>query len=426
MNSRRAIPALLTAAALVLLFILARGRRDGAPLEKPSSGKTSLASPSAVPSVPSREPVRRFLVETVRVVQGGERASIVAAARALRDALMADPSLLEEAVRAIRDLATPIEVRRTLAVVLGSLPGEAGKRALVDLLRSGAAAGLERSALLAIGMRAIEDGEIFERDDQPYAVEAAPGLVVFVSGPLKDPEARAEIARWLSDGPEAELRLAAARVLRDSTGFPESRQSLLGRLGVEPDAETTAEAAAALGAWARKIPPADPERSAVLSKIFEIVPGSEEVVRFRLAAPISSAPLAAAEAERLRSLGMARDIGTRLFAMEVLGKRIGLSAAEDQQAVPFLASALSTDTSADVREGAALALGRATSDTSAVQTLAAALHQDADWEVRAMAARSLGRAPGTDAVRQALQAAAASDSRPEVRAAAQQSLSALK
>jgi len=299
-----------------------------------------------------------------------------------------------------------------LAVVLGTLRHPEARLALTRLLRSSPPPELERTLLLALGARESDDGDLFRRDGQPYAMEAAPGLVVFVSGSIPNDEERSEILRALRESPWSASRLAAARVLRDSLEFQEVRGTLLDGLTTEPDAEVRSEAAAALCSWTREVPIHDAERAVTLARLLDVAARTDEIVRFRLIAPISSTPLAPDEMLRLRALAVDSQWDTRRFAVEVLGRRI----TEDSETVRLLAGAVLVDPSPAVREAAALALGRVAG--SVTETLAAALGRDPDWEVRAAAARSLGRAGDSAAARKALETAAVADPHPDVRGVA--------
>jgi hypothetical protein len=356
-------------------------------------------------------------------VAGTDRSATLAAARALRAALASDPAHLPAAAAVLRDESAPAAIREAVAAILGSLPGEAGKRAVLEELRSGSLLGIERVGILALGISEVEDGSAFERDGQPHAVEITPGLTVFVSGPLEDPEARVEAALRLGAADSAEERLAAARVLHDSSKFPETRDAFLEGLGSEPDGEVAAEAASALAEWTREVPLGDEERAAVVDRLFDVVPDSEEVVRFRLTAPLSSTSLSPEEAQRLTALAAAPQEDARRFAIDVLGRQLDPRSPGGDSRLGILASAAVSDSSSEVREAAAFALGRVTGDPGAVEALVRALGQDPDWEVRAAAARSLGPSAGLETARAALAAAASSDPQAEVRAAAEESLS---
>jgi HEAT repeat protein len=371
-------------------------------------------SPPTVPEV-----VPRPLEELRPALQAGERPAKIEAARSLRKSLLAFPDRMKEAIRFLRDPGAPVELRRSMAVVLGSLPGRLGKRALLESLRDRTVEGLERTVILALGSIEFEDGREFERDDQPNAVWAAPGMAVFVLGPLGDPEARAELDGHLT-GSQAEERRAAARVLRDSTGFPEVRKAFLDRLGAETDGETAAEEAAALATWTGKAPSGDAERGATMGRVLDLLPASDEIVRFRLTSPLSSLELLPAEADRLRGIASSGDADTRHFAMSVLGRRLGISGEEDRTALPILILATAQDPEAEVRAVAALGLGRVSKEPQVLGALTTALGADPVWEVRAAAARALSGA-GPSA-RAALQLAAQSDSHPDVRVAAERAL----
>ncbi len=419
MSARKiAFAAAAGAAGLAILFYLARPRPE--PTPRPVPVAPAVDSPRPAPPPPL--PIQDLLSALARATASDERPPLVASARALRAALLADASLLPAAVRVLRDPSAPIALRQAVAVVLGTLHLGDGKRELARALREGAVAGLERTVLLALGIKALEDGEEFERDGQPYAVETAPGLTVHVRGPLLDSEARQEAERWLAAGPGSTERRAAARVLRDSTEFPETRGALLDRVDRDADAETAAEAAAALAVWTRVAKQGDAERGRVVDRLFEAVPRSEEVLRFRLTGPLASTPLEAHEVQRLRSLTVSPDADVRTFAADVLGRRFGISTADDRESVSLLRNVLSADPSPDVRETAALALVQAAREPAVVESLVSALRRDADWEVRAAAVTALAQARGSDLAQAALGAAAAGDPHPDVRAAARQAL----
>ncbi len=392
----------------------------------PGTAAVAGGAASLVPTRPPGEAVARLIADLEGALAAGDRAALLAASRALRDALLADPDLVPAAAYVLLDAGAQRAVREALAVVLGSLPGAAGKRAVLEGLRAGALAGFERAAILALGIGEAEDGDALERDDQPYAVEAAPGLVTFVRGPVADADARAELARRTGAADPAE-RLAAARALHDSTAFEEAREALAERVVAERDAEVVAEAASALGEWTRRAPLDDLERRQVVERLLDAAPRSDEVVRFRLVAPLSSTPLRSEERERLHALAAGgADPETRRFAVDVLGRRLPPDRPGDDPALAVLVEAIVKDPSGEVREAAALALGRAaTTDVRAQSALANALGRDADWEVRAAAARSLGRARGSAAARSALEAALAGDPHPTVRAVAEKALAAL-
>jgi HEAT repeat protein len=361
----------------------------------------------------------RPLEELRPALQADARDSKIAAARSLRKSLLAFPERLAESVRLLRDTAAPVDLRRAIAVVLGTLPGREGKRAILEALRDGETAGLERTVILALGAAEFDDGLEFERDDQPHSIQAAPGLAVFVMGPLEDPEARAEVGKYLAVL-AADERRAAARVLRDSTGFPDVRRGFLDRLGSEPDGETLAEEAAALCRWTGKTARDDPERGAVLGRILDGIADSEEIVRFRLTSPLSSVELLSSESGRLRELAGSASPDARAFACDVLGRRLGFSDVEDRDALPLLSKAAVSDPDSFVRKTAAVALSRLAQHPEVLRILTTVLQGDTEWSVRASAARALSNAGS--AARPALEAAARSDPNPEVRTAAQRAL----
>jgi len=377
-----------------------------------------LRGPEA-PPLPSTRVETPALVEVP--VEGVAGAIDRERARALRESLLRSDNALREALRDLGDPRTERRRREALAVILGSLTGERGKKALLGALRSGALAGIERTAILALGIRALEDGREFARDGMPYAVEAAEGLVVYVRDPIRDPDARAEIARLLAEAADPGARRAAALVLRDSASFPDAREALLGRVGIERDCQAAAESAAAVATWARHAAPEEGDRPRIIGRITDALPDGDELFRFRLLSPLGEVAMKPPEVARVRRMMEAPDPDLRVFAADLLGRRLEAHPGRDLEAVPVLVRTLAADSSDIVREAAALALGRALGDERARDSLTWALRSDLDWEVRAAAARALGAHPSRSSS-QGLEEAAARDPRSEVRQAAARSL----
>jgi hypothetical protein len=357
-------------------------------------------------------------------LEGADREATLAAARALRDALLADPSRIAEAVCLLADAASPPAARAAVAAVLGSLPGEAGKRALLEALRGGTLeGGVERAALAALGALPPGAGEdAFDAGAHPYALELAPGLALVVRGPIADPAARAALLERLSGGGDPETRLAAARTLRDSAAAPEVRDALLERLARETDPEVAAAAGGALGAWAREVGPGDPARAPVVERLLAAVAASDEALRVSVAPALGSAALTAEEAGRLRGLAGSADADVRRFAVEALAWQLGRADGATEENLALLARAAAEDASADVRRAGVDALERRAHEEAAASALAASLSRDPDARVREAAARGLRRAHASSAAWTALRRAAASDPSPDVRLEAEATL----
>lgn len=321
----------------------------------------------------------------------------------------------EAGVGLLRDSSRDRRSRERMAVILGTFP--AGKKEVLRALRDGSVRGLERSCLLALGIHSPEGGREFARIGMPYAVEAAEGLVVYVLGPVEDPEARAELLRHLSDDPDAGARRAAALVLRDSVRYTEVREGLLARVGVEDDSEAAAEGAAALAAWARRAAREDAERSRIVDRTLDVAAARDELFRFRLLSPLGETAMTLGEASKVLQLLDSPDPDVRGFGADLLGRRL-----ESQpDAVPRLVQALGGDTNELVRGTAALALGRANGNAEARAALLRSLSSDVDWRVRASAATALGSHHNPDST-EALRVASQSDSRLEVRQASVRAL----
>ena len=158
-----------------------------------------------------------------------------------------------------------------------------------------------------------------------------------------------------------------------------------------------------------------------MGRIADALPQGDELFRFRLLSPLGEVALKPVESARVRGMLEGADPDLRVFAADVLGRRLEAHPGRDLEAVPALVRALTGDPNEAVREAAALALGRALGEERARAVLAQALGLDPDWEVRAAAARALGSHPAPAAA-QALREAAVRDPRSEVRQAATRSL----
>ncbi|NIP98355.1 MAG: hypothetical protein GWO24_35070, partial [Akkermansiaceae bacterium] len=144
------------------------GRRGGSPEDDPR------------PPGELRAKFQRELSELERAHLSGKREDLLAAARRLRELLIEEPDLLGEAGMVLRDRQSGLPLRRALSVVLGSLPNGIGKPVVLQALRSGRLAGMERCAVLSLNIVEEESPPVYQRDGHPFVIEAAPGLVVFV------------------------------------------------------------------------------------------------------------------------------------------------------------------------------------------------------------------------------------------------------
>lgn len=399
---REGLLLVLAGAALAAILLL---RRPPSPAPPPGSPRPPPPASPAPLRAARPAPVR---TPDLRAALAGIQAEGL---RTLRDRALAFPEERAALIALLRDPAAPLDHRRCAAAILGTLPG--GAHELAAALRDGAVAGLERTVILATTLQVIEDGELFEREGQPYAMELAPGIWEWVRGAVQDAGLRATLASFLAS-PASELRLAAARVLRESLAEAGLRGAFMASVR-DVDPEVAGEAAAALATWSRDAAAGD--RGPVIAAVLDAMPGASDVVHFRLSAPLSAVPLSEGEASRIRSLAASGSDDARHFAVELMGRRLGTFGAEDAAGLPVLAQAALSDRSGEVREAAALALGRAAASPLALDALSRALKADADWEVRSAAVRSLARSMAP-AARSALEEAARSDPEERVRRAA--------
>ncbi|MFT5109731.1 MAG: HEAT repeat protein [Pseudoalteromonas tetraodonis] len=391
-----------------------------------AQGSDRQERPSASVTQPDLDPaLQKVLGDLEDACLSGDRDRLIALARLLRDLTISDPSTISGLERALADVENGTPLRRVLAIVLGSLPGKEGKAALIRALQLGAVDGLERSVVLASNMVVEEAPPIFHRDGHPFSVEAAPGLVVFVRGPIEDSSTR-EVVKNLFSSSEGAVRLAAAIVLRDSMEFSDARDAMRERLAEsEPDDEVRAEAAASLAHWSKRIPGGDTERSEVLTELLQALSGSGEVVRLRLTSPLIQNPLGPDQVELLRTLASDdSDENVRRTATEILGRRLSQSPDERADTVAMLATTTSTDPSPLVRETGVMSLRHAAGVPGVSEILIGVANSDSDPEVRAAAAASLASFQSEDAAREALVDVRDNDPSEMVRAAANRALDA--
>jgi HEAT repeat protein len=266
---------------------------------------------------------------------------------------------------------------------------------------------------------------MFRRDGHPFSVEVISGLVVFVRGAIENPDAREAVGNLFRSA-EADIRLAAARVLRDSMAFSDARDTMRRHLSeAEPGEEVRAEAAAALAHWSKSMSPDDDtERSEIISELLGSLSGSSEVVRFRLTSPLAQTSLTTEQATQLRRLASDGGDDVRRTAIEILGRRLSISPEEQAETVALFVEVTANDPSPQVRETGALALRGANTTPGAAVALVKAATSDVDPEVRAAAAASLASFGSNPAARETLVDVRDNDPNELVRASARRALGA--
>lgn len=388
-----------------------------------ADGERFPVSGEAHPPGDLEERFQGLLADVERASLSGNRDLLVEAARELRGLLAAESDLLAEAEQALHDTHSGLTLRRVLSVVLGSLPGNTGKALVLGALQKGRLREMEHCAIFCLNIVPEESPPLFERDGQPFSVEVAPGLVVFVRGQIEDDATRAVLA-GLADFPDDAIRLAVTRVLRDSIEFADVRTVMRSRLSQEEVSdEVRGEAGAALAHWLQTTGIDAEEKSIVVDELFNAMADSGEILHFRLSSPLAEVPLDAVQRSRLYALAASPDEGLRRTITEIVGRRLQARAGtESDRALDLLLRMTSLDTSSLVRETAAMQLRHGKGDPKATAALVHAIRLDADPEVRAAAVSSLWAMGATGDQRDVLLLAREKDSSPMVRAAARRAL----
>ena len=385
---------------------------------KPVPGAPLSPSPAPPYAPPPNHPIHALGAALL----SGEAPRVRAAAAALRRRLRLDPAAFEEAATLLLDPATDPDLRRALALVLGTFGGARNDEALLELLRRfpGDAATV-RCALFALGgtREPEEDDEVFGLGDRPFGAEGPGGLGITVRRALGDPALRAAMAPFLGAG-EVEVRGAAAAALRHSVGEGDVREAFLGALGAETADEVLEVVGEALGGRAGATAEAG-ERSAIVAGILARA-GAEEYggLRFRVEDDFERIALTAGEREALSALAApGHPFSVRSFAMTVAARSAGRGGpGAEEEARVLLGGILGWDGDGAARDLAARLLRRLPASSAATAVLCRAATGDAAWNVRFTSLETLASWGPLAGVREALAAGTADpDERVAKRAA---------
>lgn len=299
----------------------------------------------------------------------------------------------------LRDPAADFATRARAALVLGSLEGEASRRALMAELTGATDPRWIRVLLLALGSEKSAPDPFALAPDGPWMRSEA-GLNVCVRHRIDEAEARQLVAGFLHHS-DAEVRRAALEALYHSLDHADARISTAASMDADRQDDLRAHAAKALSEWIARQGEPSAERSELVGRIVRRATRPEEtLVRLRTEAHLAAALLSEGESRALLSLTGAADTEVRRWGLEVAAKAAAKSGGALASDVVLRAAELArSDRDVKMREAAARSLGSFTTSVPARDALIAAA-SDPEWNVRCQAVRSLRRfaaAPETQA-----------------------------
>lgn len=373
--------------------------RDGGTAD-PTLGKTpgGVTPPNRVPTrgespIPGEKSTASAAIEALaRALAASDVDAARAAARDLRLLLRTDPAALAQAKGALLDPATRADLRMALALVIGTLPHDAGDEALLAALSKFAGdPAFVRCALLALGaQREPEDeDDVFDLGERPYGANGPGGLGITVRRLVPPGAVETALQSHLSRA-EAEVRKAAATALSQSLSRATVRSAFLDALSKEPDDGAAAALGRPLADWAGSSGELSEREAAVTALLARVGEEGFDTYRFRLESAFERLPLPERERADLTALADSdHAFAVRSFALTALGQnaiRGGERAVSSARHALLVALA---DEDAAVRDLAARWLGRLPYDTATAVRLAEAVRVDIAWNVRFTALESL-------------------------------------
>ncbi len=336
-------------------------------------------------------------------------------AAGLRSQARTDPATLGQLIRDLRNPELPLKYRKLVALVLGTLADTQAQEVLAAELSASRDRDWSVALLHALGAEKVveEDDEIFDLPDSPFVYEIS-GLRLTIRTSISEDRIRQTVSEFL-DHADVEIRRSAARALIHSVEHADLRRQFAELIRREKDENVQAGYGHALASWVARAPAGTPERADHLRALLDMALSSgNEGLRFRIEAPLGTAPLAPVELGRIAEAALAPPVERQLWSLSILSKQATTHTAAVEETCERLISAASDE---KVREYAARALGILRTESSE-KTLISLL-ADASWKVRLTAVKGLAGRPGAAV---ALAQTFSADSDERVRKAAEEAL----
>ena len=421
MNSRYTVAVVAVLAGVWIVWALwgATGDTPALPSVRPSAVTASSPEEPFVQVPDAREEVgddaapAPFAVAIAALQQSFATGTAATAAADLRLLLRSDPGALAQAYEALLAEDTDGDVRRGLALVLGTLPIEGIDSVLLAALAQfGEDEAMVISLVAALG--ALRDppdeDDVFDLEVAPFFGVAGPGgMGITVRNIVHAPDAERALCQLLLAGERHNVRRAAAAALQWSLDQELSRTRFRTALVNEMNDSVAAILGESLAVWSRRKQGLEP--GLILDELVQVAdrPGFEEY-RLRLETALQEAPLGAAADARLRQwTDLGNPFELRSFAFSALVAQRPVSAATRAK----LIAAVGGDPDIALRRHAARLLGSIDGDAESVAALRQAFASSVDWSLRATALTALvGLLPAAEAT--SLLAVAATDLDPRI------------
>ncbi|MCA8973506.1 MAG: HEAT repeat domain-containing protein [Planctomycetes bacterium] len=328
-----------------------------------------------------------------------------AEAASLRQLLRTDAGALAAAYAALLAADTEADLRRALAMVLGTLPLEGIDEALLAALdRFGDDEAMVLSLIAALG--ALRDppdeDDVFDLEQAPFhGVPGPGGIGITVRNVIRDPAVERALGQLLLDRERRDVRLGAAAALQWSLDQEPSRTRFLTVLEAETDGSVAAILGEALSLWSRHKHGLEPET--IVTEVLRAADraGFDEY-RLRLETALQHAPLDDGAGAQLRQwAAVGQPFELRSFALSTLAVQASMAPAMRAS----LVTAVDGDADIAMRRHAARLLGQVETGEDSIAALRRAFAQQDDWSLRATALTSLVRLLPAAEARQLLRTA---------------------
>jgi len=354
---------------------------------------------------PAPDPFATKFDALARAIAAGKAAD---AAADLRKLLRTDEAALSQAYAALLAEETDAELRRALAMVLGTLAVDG-----VDDVLLAALTQFDKDATTVVALIAAlgalrdppDEDDVFDMEAAPHFAAHGPGgMGITVRNIIKDPRVEEALGNLLLDTDRADVRMAAVNAMQFSVHQEFSRTRFRTALTNELNDGVAAVLAQSLGYWTRR-KQSDEARHIVDEVILAADrPGFDEY-RMRVETALQESNFGEIARGQLNSWtqsGMSYEMRTFAFSALLCQKTV------DPATRQSLINIVTADPNRAMRDYAARQLAKLPAGTDSRTALKSVFDNSTDWSLRSTALSSLvGMLPA--AQRQALLQRAASD-----------------
>jgi hypothetical protein len=335
---------------------------------------------------PSTDPFAAALAALSTAIEGGNGAG---AAASMRHLLRTDQVALAQAYEALLAEGTEADLRRAIAMVLGTLAVDGIDEVLLAALQQfdgDADTVLTLIAALGALRDPPDEDDVFDMSAAPhFAVHGPGGMGITVRNVISDPLVEEALGNLLLDGDRRDVRMAAANALQFSINQEFSRTRFRTALANELDDGVASMLAQSLGYWTRR--KLSNEARHIVDEVVLVAdrPGFDEY-RMRVETALQDSAYGEAALGQLHSWtqrGMSFEMRSFAFSILLSQKAVGSTTRS------ALVEIVANDPDRAMRDYAAGQLGKLPFGSDSRGALQALFQGGTDWSLRLTALSSL-------------------------------------